>query len=183
MNNDKLSKLIALIQSQNKGIDRNIIQERPAKVKKAFQHVNLVKRSTVWGRFVGYEKQQSTKDARDNGRQHRPNNWDSYQSFCDGLFKDHKGQFKVGIGHAAFNHTKTPSEWLLAGIPVQYEAIEHMLRSEDKEKPDKPSPDWRTLNADNITHVDGQAVEALKLLPVLQPIKTSLLPASVYATK
>lgn len=158
MNNNSIQLITQAILSASKGVDRMIIQERPAKTLKKFGHVNLWKRSTFWGRFVNYEKQKSVQTARENGRAYQPNNWESYQSFCEGFFKDNKGKFKVCLGHAAFQHAHQHAEWFLDGKPVSYESIKYMLKSEDKRK-EKPAFDWITPNAENIVQIDNHVIK------------------------
>ena len=157
MNKNTIDSLVKAILSASKGTDRMIIQERPAYTLKKYQ-VNLWKRSTFWGRFVGYEKQKTVQVARLNGRTYQPNHWESYQRFCEGFFKDHKGKFKVCLGHAAFKHEHKHAEWLLDGKPVSYESVEHMLKSDDKRK-EKPAFDWITPNAENIVQIDNHIIK------------------------
>lgn len=163
-----LNKLIKAVLDKPRGVDRKIFQERPAKVKKAFVDADLVKQSLFWGRFVGYGKQQTVKDAKENGRQDKPNNWQSLQSDCDGLFKDHKGQIKLCIGHPALVR-EHKSEFLLNGKLAKYEDVEHMLLSSDKRKSGKPLPDWYTLNARNIVAIDGELVQDVEPKQIASP--------------
>lgn len=151
MDNRILSSIILAIQSYAKGCERTIVQERPAKVKKAYQSVNLIKQSTIPCRFVNYMAQKSAIEARENGRTEQANNWESYQAYCDGLFKDHNGKLKVCIGHSALGR-KGKKQFYLDGQPVELEQVKHMLLS--SETATKPMPDWYTLDAENIVQID-----------------------------
>lgn len=148
-----INKLIEAILSQAKGVERTIVQERPAKTKKSFTG-NIVKRSTIRCRFVNYMSQQTAKQAREAGREERPNNWDSHvETHCDGLFTDSKGKLKVCVGHSAFGH-KGKKEFILNGNPVDVETIKPFLLASEYKKSDS-MPDWYTLNAENIKEIDG----------------------------
>jgi len=148
-----LNKLIEAILSQSKGVERTIVQERPAKTKKSFTG-SLVKRSTIYCRFVNYEAQKTTKQAREAGREERPNNWQSHvKTHCDGLFTDHKGRLKVCVGHSAFAR-KGKKEFFLDGKQVDLETVKPFLLSSEYKKSDS-MPDWYTLNAENIKVIDG----------------------------
>jgi len=150
--------LVKIILSKQKGTDRNVVQERKALMFKKFEHINLIKRSSFWARFVGYEAQKATQEARKNGMEHRPNHWESYQSLCEGFFKDDKGTFKLGLGGAAFEHAREHAMWFLNGNKVTYESIEFMLKSGDKRKDKKPFL-WITPNAENVVEIDGHVVK------------------------
>jgi len=148
-----LDKLIQAILSQAKGAERTIVQERPAKTKKSFAG-NLIKRSVIRCRFVNYEAQKTTKQARENGRKEMPNNWESHvETHCDGLFTDHKGKLKVCVGHSAFGH-KGKKEFVLNGKPVELEQVKPFLLASEYKKSDS-MPDWYTLEAQNIKEIDG----------------------------
>lgn len=148
-----LNKLIEAILSQNKGAERTIVQERPAKTKKHFTG-NLIKRSIIHCRFVEYEAQKTTKQARETGRQERPNNWQSHvKTHCDGLFTDHKGNLKVCVGHSAFS-LKGKKEFFLDGKAVDIEEVKPFLLASEYKKSES-IPDWYTLNAENIKEIDG----------------------------
>jgi len=151
MNDIQLNSVISLVMGENRGIDRKICQARPAKVRAAFRGVDLVKRSTWWCRFVGYEAQKSVQEARENGRQRKANNWLSLTKYCDGLYLDDKGQYKLGIGHSAFKHERS-KEWVLNGKVVPFEEIKHMVVA--SEYTDYGSPDWFTVFVENIVAID-----------------------------
>lgn len=151
MNNTQLNSVIGLVMNKNRGTDRKICQARSAKLRAAFKGTNLVKRSTWWCRFVGYEAQKSVKEARENGRQFKPNNWTSLADHCDGLFLDDKGQYKLGIGHSAFKHERS-KEWVLNGNVVDFESVKHMVLASEYKSSD--SPDWFTVFVENIVAID-----------------------------
>lgn len=149
---EKINNLVSAILDQPRGVDRKIVQQRLAKVRKAFKGFNLVKRSTVYGRFVNYEAQKSTKIARENGREEIPNNWTSHQKDCEGLFTDKKGVLKVCIGHAMNKALRGKSEYLLDGKNVSLTLVSEMLLASETSK--KSMPDWYTLKAENLISID-----------------------------
>ena len=156
MNNIQLGSVISLVMGENRGIDRKICQERPAKVRAKYRGVSLVKRSTWWCRFVGYESQKSVQEARENGMGYRPNNWISLSDYCDGLYYDpSKKSFKLGIGHSAFAHERS-KEWILDGEVVSFEEVKHMLLAQEYAQND--GPNWFTIYVENIVSIDGQEV-------------------------
>ena len=150
---EKINNLVSAILDQPRGVDRKIIQQRPAKIRAAYKGINLVKRSTVFGRFVNYEAQKSTKIARENGREEIPNNWTSHQEDCEGLFTDKKGVLKVCIGHAMNKNLRGKSEYLLNGKTVTLESVATMLLASETTKKEIV-PDWYTLKAENLISID-----------------------------
>ena len=149
--------LIAAILAQPRGVNRKFVQERPANLRAAHKGLDLVKRSTVWGRFVEYANQKSVGEAREEGRKETPNGWVSHKSDCPGLYTCKNDKLKVCFGHPS-KEIKGSTEYFLNGQPVSTESVASLLlASETKKRSLKPGEkpvDWYSLNATNIVQID-----------------------------
>lgn len=137
------------IAKKNKGVDRKVVYSRPVKVLKPFKGVNLVKVSELYGRVVNYESQKSVAEARENGREHKPNNW---EKISDGLYRKPDGKLFFCMGHSVLAQNKNRSWFLLNGKPVAKEEIEEMLPAAEK-KSGGEKPDYITLMLERILDI------------------------------
>lgn len=151
MNDHHLDSLVKAILSVPRGEIVKIKYARQAKKRASYQTLDIVKESTITCRFVDYGIQKAVIQAKANGRRDQPNNWQSLQDDCPGLFRDHKGNLKVCVGAPInANQIDRQHKWRLNGNPIAVETIKSFLL---KSELSNPPADWFTLNAECITHV------------------------------